>query len=104
LRHGILTRKVVLDPAEVPDYQRVWQSWNDYYQPKGELEQVLVEEVTNTSWKLGITEGLETRELSKRTFVRNGIGVSGSSFGLLPAATAGAPILRVVRRFGRTRW
>jgi len=74
LRHGILVRKVVLDADEEQEYQRVWQSWEKHYQPKGTLEQFLVEEVTTIAWKLGITEGIETLELSRRQDVRDGIG------------------------------
>src|SRR5713226_7785991 len=74
LRHGILARKVVLDADEEQEYQRVWQSWERHYHPKGTLEQFLVEEVTTIVWKLGITEGIEALELSRRQDVRDGIG------------------------------
>lgn len=73
LRHGILTRKVVLEADEKREYRRVWHFSNDYYHPKRGLEQFLVEEITNTSWKLGITESIEILELSRRQDVRDGI-------------------------------
>lgn len=73
LRHGILARKMVLSEDEEKDYQRIWQSWNTFCDPTEQLEQSLVEEITNVSWKLGITEGLETRELLRRQHVRDGI-------------------------------
>lgn len=73
LRHGILTRRVVLEDDERREYRRLWHFWNDYYHPKGGVEQFLVEEVTNTSWKLGITESIEILELSRRQDVRDGI-------------------------------
>jgi hypothetical protein len=72
-RHGILTRKVVLNEVEEKEYRRVRRAWKEYFHPRGELERFLVEEVTQTSWKLGITEGLETAELSRRQDVRDEI-------------------------------
>jgi hypothetical protein len=73
LRHGILARRMVLSEDEQREYHRTWQSWKEFYHPIGDEEEFLVEEITNVSWKLGITEGIETRELLRRLHVRDGI-------------------------------
>lgn len=92
LRHEILSRKVEFDSDEEPEYQRVSQYWNNHYQPKGALEQFLVEEITNISWKLGITENLEIQELSKRTYIRSGIGSVFSGELRLPISSLDLPL------------
>jgi len=75
LRHGILAKRVVFSTDEERvEYETTWQRWNGYFHPIGALEEFFVEEVANTHWKLGITEGLETRELSQRQDVCDGIG------------------------------
>ena len=74
MRHGILARNVVLDTDEKRmEYERIWQSWDGHFHPQGPLEGFLVEEVTNISWKLGITETLETKELSRRRYLGDGV-------------------------------
>lgn len=74
VRHGILARKVEFETDEQrEEYQALWQSWRKDYCPVGRLEKFLVEEITSTSWKLGITEGLETRELLRRQNYSSGI-------------------------------
>jgi hypothetical protein len=93
-RHGILTRKVTLNEDEKKEYQRVRRAWKKYFHPRGELERFLVEEVTQTSWKLGITEGLETAELSRRQDVRDEIdGVFHGQF-KLPVSDWDLPVDR----------
>jgi hypothetical protein len=64
---------MVLSEDEEREYQRNWQSWKKFHHPIGDEEEFLVEEITSTTWKLGITEGIETRELLRRLQVRDGI-------------------------------
>ena len=66
-RHDILARAVFLDSDEKrAGYQALWQSWNAHFKPQGPLERLLVEDITNTCWKLAIEESLETKELTRR--------------------------------------
>jgi len=74
LRHGILARKVVLDTEEQrAEFQELLQSCKTEWGPEWLIEKFLVEEIAILLWKLGITEGLETRELSLRQDVRDGV-------------------------------
>jgi hypothetical protein len=75
LRHSILAKKVVLETDEErADFQKLLQSWKDEFGPEGLLEKLLVEEIVTLLWKLQITLGLETRELSLRQDVRDQVG------------------------------
>jgi hypothetical protein len=67
VRHGILSDKVVLETdAKRAEYQAHRRRWEEYFQPQGPEEEFLVDEITISSWKLGITETLESRELARR--------------------------------------
>ena len=48
-RHSILSKKVELDEDEEREYHGIWKSWNEYYGPKGTLEEFLVDEIINIS-------------------------------------------------------
>ncbi len=67
VRHGILAKKLGFqNPAKRAEYEEIWQWWTKYFRPRGPLEEYLVQEITNTVWKLRLTETLEMKELSQR--------------------------------------
>lgn len=67
LRHGILARKVRLPTHEDREvYRKIVEAWKTYYEPHGTLERFLVDDISFTSWKLGIVEAAEAQELSRR--------------------------------------
>lgn len=78
-RHGILARRLILrTDAERREYAEHRDSFFAHYRPEGPVEKFLVEEITNTTWKLGETERLETRELSSRQEAEDfGGGIEG---------------------------
>lgn len=93
--HGILQRKKrTLNDDEKKEYAALWQSWNDDYQPAGKLEEFLVEEITNVCWKLGITEGLEIQELSRRQSARSEISGLFNGELTLPVDSGDLPLDR----------
>jgi len=66
-RHGILARRIVLENKEQrAEFQRLFQRCRDDFRPQGLLEKFFVEEIAILFWKLRITLGLETKELSVR--------------------------------------
>ena len=66
VRHGILADKVVLETdAKRAEYEAHRLRWEKYFQPQGPDERFLVDEITVASWKLGITETIESRELAR---------------------------------------
>ena len=66
-RHGILARKIVLETHEErAEFRKLFQRCKNHFRPKGLWETFLVEEVATLFWKLRITLGLETKELSLR--------------------------------------
>jgi hypothetical protein len=66
-RHGILATTIKLTTHEDrEEFRRVRRLWTKEFDPHGTLERFLVEEVTGLSWKLGITEDIEIRELLRR--------------------------------------
>ena len=74
LRHGILARKVVLDTDEQrAEFRELRHACKKEWCPERLTEKFLVEEIAILFWKLGITEGLETRELSRRQDLRDGV-------------------------------
>jgi len=75
VRHGILAKKLGFqNPAKRAEYEEIWQWWTKYFRPRGPLEEYLVQEITNTVWKLRLTETLEMKELSQRQSVKDSIG------------------------------
>lgn len=67
VRHGILSRKVVLDTDEQrAEFLELRQCCKTELRPKGLLEKFVVEEIATLFWKLGIVEFLEVRELLRR--------------------------------------
>jgi hypothetical protein len=75
LRHGILARKVVLDTHEErAELRELRHACKRELSPEGLLDKFLVEEIASLMWKLGIAEGIETRELSRRQDVRDEVG------------------------------
>lgn len=84
LRHGILAKRVVLETDEErAEYEKLVQSWDAEFNPKGVLENFLVEEVVTINWRLQISLGLETRELSRRQDERDQVdGVFHSKLAL----------------------
>src|ERR1035438_1496609 len=67
LRHGILTRNVILDTHELrEEFQKLKQYCREELLPKGLIERFLVEEITTLFWKLGIVEPLIVQELLRR--------------------------------------
>jgi hypothetical protein len=67
LTHGILARKVILETAEQrAEFQKLLQSCETDCVPEGVIEKFLVEEIATIFWKLGITEGLQAKELLRR--------------------------------------
>ena len=66
-RHGILARRVMLkSDKEQAEFQRLFQRCQEDLNPEGVLETALTEEITIIFWKLRITNGLESKELSRR--------------------------------------
>ena len=67
LKHGILTRKVVLDNhKQREEFRELLQRCKTELRPKGVIEKFIVEEIATLFWKLGIVEFLEARELLRR--------------------------------------
>src|SRR5208283_2171203 len=67
LKHGILTRKIVLETDEErKEFEKLFQHCKEDFSPNGFLEKFLVEEIAIDFWKLGTTIGLETEQLSLR--------------------------------------
>jgi hypothetical protein len=67
LQHGVLARKVVLKTDEErAEFQGLLRSSNAEWCPKGLEEKFYAEEIALLFWKLQITEGLESRERSRR--------------------------------------
>lgn len=67
LQHGILARRVVLKTDEErAEFHELSRSCHEEWCPKGSEEKFYTEEIVILYWKLQITEGLETRELSRR--------------------------------------
>jgi hypothetical protein len=51
---------------ERAEFQRLFQRCQDDFCPEGLLEEVFMDEIAITLWKLRLTIGLETKELSRR--------------------------------------
>ena len=51
---------------ERAEFRKLLQRCEDHFCPKGVVEEFLVEEIATLFWKLRITLGLETKELSLR--------------------------------------
>lgn len=67
VRHSILSDRVVLETdAKKAEYEAHRRRWQEHFQPQGPVEELLVDEITIASWKLGITEMLESKELARR--------------------------------------
>jgi hypothetical protein len=67
LKHGILAARVVFKTdEEKADFQELLRRCNKEWDPQGLEEEFYTEEIAILYWKLGLTEGLETRELSRR--------------------------------------
>jgi hypothetical protein len=78
LRHGILARRVELDTHEERAERReLRHACETEFSPLGLLEEFLVEEITAIFWKLGITEGLQAKELLRRQELSDGMGSDG---------------------------
>ena len=66
-RHGILaTTTNVRTHKDRTEFRRIRRLWTKEFDPHGTLEKFFVEEVTGLSWRLGITEEVEIRELLRR--------------------------------------
>jgi hypothetical protein len=74
VRHGILSRKVEFDDDEQrAEFLELRQRCKTELQ-KGLIERFLVEEIATLLWKLGITEFLEFRELSRHQGLSDDVG------------------------------
>jgi hypothetical protein len=75
LRHGILTRKVVLDTHEQrAEFRELRHACKKEFSPEGLLEKFFVDEIAIIFWKLGITEGLQAQELLLRQELSDDVG------------------------------
>jgi hypothetical protein len=67
VRHGILAGKVVLNTDEQRvEFRELLQRCFTELRPTGLFENVLVEEIAVTFWKLRIVEGVEIQEILRR--------------------------------------
>ena len=96
-RHGILATTIKLTThTDRKEFRRIRKLWTEEFRPNGTLEKFLVEEVTGLSWRLGITEQMEIRELLRR---RNSEEDDDSEYSLgdkidLPVKTWELPVNR----------
>jgi hypothetical protein len=78
LRHGILARKLLLETHEQrAEFRELRHACKKEFSPEGLLEKFLVEEITAIFWKLGITEGLQAKELLRREELSDCMGSDG---------------------------
>jgi len=74
VRHGILSRTIILETEEErAEFEELVRTCNAEFSPDGLLEEILVEEILTTVWKLRIAGGFESRELSSRPDLRGRI-------------------------------
>jgi hypothetical protein len=95
LRHGILAKSVVLETDEQRrEFGELVRSWSEEFSPEGLLEQFLVEDIATVHYKMKIALGCETRELSHRQDVQDGMdGVFHGDL-KLPISTWNLPLDR----------
>jgi hypothetical protein len=96
VRHGILSRNVVLDTHEQRiEFRELRQRCKAELRPKGLIERFLVEEIAILFWKLGVAEGLEFRELLRRQELSDGVNGIFHTLGLeLPISHSDLPLDR----------
>jgi hypothetical protein len=95
LKHGILAKRVVLETHEErKEFRKLFEGCKNYYRPEGLLEEFLVEDVAFLKWKLGISLGLEIRELSLRQDVRDQVGSIFHGERNLPISESDLPLDR----------
>ena len=54
------------DPKDRKEFRRILKRWTREFRPDGTLETYLVDDITKLSWRLGITEEMEIKELLRR--------------------------------------
>jgi len=64
LRHGLTGHTIVLPSEDMAAYQRHSQRWLDEFQPKGLLEEQLVQSLSDTTWRLNRIPALEANLLT----------------------------------------
>ncbi len=64
LRHGLTGHTIVLPSEDLTAYQQHSKRWLDEFQPKGVLEEQLVQSLSDTTWRLNRIPALETNLLT----------------------------------------
>ena len=65
-RHRIFAKIHLTDPKDRKEFRRILKRWTREFRPDGTLETYLVDDITKLSWRLGITEDMEIKELLRR--------------------------------------
>ena len=60
LKHGLQTDQVVIPGEDPAEFEALLGGLEEYYQPVGSLEQVLVERITYCTWRLQRANAIET--------------------------------------------
>ncbi len=95
-RHGILARKIVLEnKVERMEFERLFQRCRDDFRPQGLLGKFFVEEIAILFWKLRITLGFETEELSNRQ--QDARDQMGDIFRAISNFPSAPPIFRLIK-------
>jgi len=72
VRHGLLSKTIALETDdERAEFEELVRSLNAEFSPDGVLEEILVEEIATSLWKLRLAVGFESRELSSRKNLRD---------------------------------
>ena len=64
-RHGVLSKVVVLKSESSADYQSLLDGFRETFQPEGALEDLLVEKLAATTWRLRRLLLAESAEVQK---------------------------------------
>ncbi len=67
LRHGLTGQTIVLPSEDLDAYQRLTRRFSDEFEPKGAVEEQLVQSLADAAWRLNRVAALETNLLSLST-------------------------------------
>lgn len=66
LKHGIFSRNILIPGERAQDYNKLLNGLFDAHQPQGMAEQILVEKIAVTTWKLRRLNKVETADITNR--------------------------------------
>ena len=89
LRHGLLTRDVVLPGEDADAFEELWNQVRAEYSPVGPTEELLVDRIVNAMWRLRRLARAETALFHWRVYeLKWGLLADEFDFGVVPFGSA----------------